>query len=62
MSPLLFLLAMEPLHKLVAKAQDMALLNHLSSRCQTFRIFLYADAAALFIGPSEKDLKVIKRS
>jgi hypothetical protein len=59
LSPMLFLIAIKPLHKLIAKAQDMGLLDKLSKACDTFRMSLYADDAALFIGPSEKDFRII---
>jgi hypothetical protein len=49
----------EPLHKLIAKAQDMEILTSLNKRCNTFRMSLYANDTALFISPSEKDFKAI---
>jgi hypothetical protein len=58
LSSMLFLLAMEPLHKLIAKAQQEGLLNSLSNRCDTFRMSLYADEATIFINPTHQDLKV----
>jgi hypothetical protein len=57
--PMLFLLAIEHLHKLVAKAQEMEMLDILSKRCDTFIISLYDDDATLFIGPSKKDFKIV---
>jgi hypothetical protein len=55
---MLFLLAMEPLHMLIAKAQEDGLLSSLSRSCDTFRMSLYADVAAIFIKPDLQDLKV----
>jgi hypothetical protein len=55
---MLFLLAMESLHRLFRKAQDVGLLNGLSRGCDIFRVSLYADDATIFLNPSEKDLKV----
>jgi hypothetical protein len=46
---MLFLLAMEPLHRLFKKAQDLGLLEKVTSACDNFRMALYADAAAIFI-------------
>jgi hypothetical protein len=56
MSPMLFLFAMEPLHRLFKKAQDLGLLDSLSASCDTFRMSLYADDVAAFVNPTEKDL------
>jgi hypothetical protein len=55
---MLFLLAMEPLHRPFKKAQDMGLLSSLSKGCDSFRVSLYADDAAVFIKPTQHDLKV----
>jgi hypothetical protein len=46
LSPMLFLLVMEPLHRLFKKAQDLGLLGNRSSSCVTFRMSLYADDVA----------------
>jgi hypothetical protein len=56
---MLFLLAMEPLHLLCKKAQELNLLRKLSPACKTFRISLYVDDVALFLNPSEHELKVL---
>jgi hypothetical protein len=50
-SPMLFFLAMEPLHRLFKRAQDWGLLKELSTGCDTFRISVYADDVAVFIRP-----------
>jgi hypothetical protein len=55
---MLFLLAMEPLHKLIAKAQEAGLLSSLFRSCDTFTMSLYADDAAIFIRPTSEDLQV----
>jgi hypothetical protein len=52
---MLFLLAMEPLHRLFNKAQEWRLLKELSPACDTFRVSLFADDVAVFIRPSEQD-------
>jgi hypothetical protein len=56
LSPMLFLLAMEPLHLLFRKAQEQGTLRRLIPDCDTFNISLYADDVALFINPTESDL------
>jgi hypothetical protein len=56
LSSMLFLLAMEPLHMLFKKAQDVGLLQKLSPLCDTFRVSLYADDAALFLNPDKKEM------
>jgi hypothetical protein len=58
LSPMLFLLAMEPLHMLFKRAQEAGLLSKVSPSCDMFRISLYADAATLFIKPTTTDLKI----
>jgi hypothetical protein len=51
LSPLLFLLAMEPLHRLFIRAQEDGLIYKLSKGCDRIRASIYA-AAALFIKPT----------
>jgi hypothetical protein len=58
LSPLLFILAMEPLHRIFLKAQSMGILERLSPGCDAFRVSLYAYDAAIFIRPSEDELKI----
>jgi hypothetical protein len=58
LSPVLFLLAMEPLHMLFKKAQQQGLLHNLSSDCDAFRVSLYTDVVALFINPSQQKMLV----
>jgi hypothetical protein len=55
---MLFLLAMEPLHRLFRKAQEQGLLKQLSSGCDAFRASLYADDVVVFINPIVDDLQV----
>jgi hypothetical protein len=56
---MLFLLAMEPLHKLFWYAQNSGV-GHLHNNCSNFRMSLYADAAAVFINPTMQDIMVTK--
>jgi hypothetical protein len=58
LSPMLFLLAMEPLHILFRNTQEWGLLGKLSSSCDIFRVSLYADDAAILIRPSGQGWKV----
>jgi hypothetical protein len=55
---MLFLLAMEPLHRLFQKVQDLQLLDKLTKSCEAFRMSFYADHGALFIRPSEKEFLI----
>jgi hypothetical protein len=52
---MLFILAMEPLHLLFKKAQELGLLEVVSKGCEAFRVSLYDDDVAIFIKPSEQD-------
>lgn len=60
LSPMIFLLAMEPLHRMFQMAQNMGALHVVHSNCMNFRMSLYADDAALFIKPTLHDLAVTK--
>jgi hypothetical protein len=57
-SHMLFLLAMEPLHRLFRKAQEDNLLSKVSKGCDTFRASFYADDVVVFIKPTKKDLLI----
>jgi hypothetical protein len=59
LSPMLFLLAMEPLHLLFRKAQEAHLISSLSPHCDTLRVALYADDAALFRKPCAIEMQVL---
>jgi hypothetical protein len=60
LSPMIFLLALEPLHKLFKYAQDTCVISFLHQNCANFCMSFYADAAALFIKPTTKDLQATK--
>jgi hypothetical protein len=60
LSPMLFLLAMEPLHMLFHHAQSSGTLSFLHQNCANFRMSLYADDAAVFIHPTARDLATTK--
>jgi hypothetical protein len=55
------MLAIELLHLLLKKAQEMELLGHLAKSCERFRISLYADDVALFIRPMQQDLQITQQ-
>jgi hypothetical protein len=57
---MLFLLAMEPLHRLFKKAQENNLLSKVSKGCETFRASLYADDATFFIKPTKKGMMITR--
>lgn len=60
LSPMLFLLAMEPLHLLFKYAQHKNLIHYLADSCEGFCFSLYADDAAVFIKPEPQDFTVLK--
>jgi hypothetical protein len=57
---MLFLLAMEPLHMLFKKAQDVGLFQKLSPLYDTFRVSLYDDDAVMFLNQDKKEMRVMK--
>ena len=57
LSPLLFVLAIDPLLRLLSAATDMGLLSKIRGRAARFRASLYADNAAIFIRPDKDDFK-----
>jgi hypothetical protein len=59
LSHMMYLLAMEPLHMLFRKAQEAKLINKLSPNCDSFKVSLYTDDAALFLNPAEQELVVL---
>jgi hypothetical protein len=60
LSPMLFMLAMAPLHMLFCLAQKTVILSYLHHNCANFRMSLYADNAAVFINPTHDGLKTTK--
>jgi len=51
LSPILFILAMEPLQKMLLKAEGKNLLTQLQHKASRPRVSLFADDAAIFINP-----------
>jgi hypothetical protein len=58
--PMIFLPAMEPLHRMFSYAQSVGVLNYLHDTCASFRMSLYADDVAVFIMPTAHDPWVTK--
>lgn len=56
LSPMIFLLAIEPLHRLFQHAHNTGVLQYLDDSCHNFRMSLYADNAALFVRPARQDV------
>lgn len=54
LSPMLFILAMEPLQRLFQIATSEGLLSPLHTRAAGLRVSLYADDAAVFVKPSKE--------
>jgi hypothetical protein len=57
---MLFLLDIEPLHKMLQHAQNLGALNTLHKTCARFRVSLYADDATIFINPTAQELNTTK--
>ena len=57
LSPLLFVLAIDPLPRLLSTATDMGLLSKICGCAARFWASLYADDAAIFIKPDKDDIK-----
>jgi hypothetical protein len=60
LSPMLFILVMDVLNSLFAKAGNEGLLQPLSRRMAGQRVSLYADDVALFIKPIEEELQITR--
>lgn len=61
LSPMLFILVMEPLHQIIKAAEDVNIISNLCQRQGRFRCSLYADDVALFALPTEDELIALKR-
>jgi hypothetical protein len=60
LSPLLFILAIDPLTRLLQTATDRGLLSKLNGRAARFRTSMYADDAVIFLKPTIKDVSNLK--
>ena len=57
LSPLLFILAIDPLQRLLSVATDRGLLSNLGGRMMRFRVSMYADDAVILSNPKEMMFK-----
>ena len=60
LSPMLFILAMEPLQLMLNKATEQGLLTPIANRNARIRISLFADDAAIFLNPVGGEVQVVK--
>lgn len=58
---MLFILAMEPLQKMLVVASADGLLSPLNSRATTLHVSLYADDAAVFVKPTKEEVLVVAK-
>lgn len=59
LSPMLFILAMEPLQRLLEIYTQAGLLTPLNLRSAKIRVSLYADDAAIFLNPVKEEVGVV---
>jgi hypothetical protein len=59
-SPMLFILAMDPLHKLLQRAAESGILSLITPRSSEIKVSLYADDTAIFAKPTKNDLGALK--
>jgi len=60
LSPMLFILAMEPLQLLLALEEASSNLSPIQTNMAKIRISLYANDAAIFVNPVKEEIDVIK--
>jgi hypothetical protein len=60
LSPLLFILEIDPLQRLLQVATEQGLLTKLNGRATRFRVSMYADDAVIFLKPSVDDANNLK--
>jgi hypothetical protein len=56
---MLFILAMEPLQRMLAVATDEGLLSRIHSRSARARTSMYADDVGLFLNPIQSEIKIV---
>lgn len=57
---MLFILALEPLQRLLDLAEQNSALSPISSRATKIRISLYADDAAVFVNPIKEEIDTVR--
>jgi hypothetical protein len=60
LSPLLFILAIDPLHRILDRSTQMGYLSPLPLREARLRASLYADDAVVFINPERRDVQHLR--
>ena len=60
LSPLLFILAIDPLHRLHQEATDQGILSKLRGRAARLRLSMYADDAVIFAKPTATDINNLR--
>lgn len=60
LSPMLFIIAIDPLQKILRKAIETTLISAVPTRCVHTAISMYADDAAIFIQPDQRELSALK--
>lgn len=61
LSPMLFILAMEPLQQIMKEAEEANIFSNLFQRQRRFRCSLYVADVALFAKPSEDELSALQK-
>jgi hypothetical protein len=61
LSPMLFILAIDPLQRIIERAIHSSVLSHVLPKPATLHCSLYADDAGLFAKPSATDLYALRR-
>ena len=59
LSPLLFVIAIDPLHRILELATEIGALTKLRGKSLHLRISMYADDAALFVAPLQDDIRTL---
>src|SRR6185436_21040567 len=60
LSPMLFILAMEPLQLMLQRATDQGLLSPINNRRAKLRISLFADNATIFLNPTTEEVQAVR--
>jgi hypothetical protein len=59
-SPMLFILAMDPLQRILHLAVEKGILHNVSPRSRGIKASLYADDTTLFVKPTKQDISALK--
>jgi hypothetical protein len=57
---MLFILAMDPLQKILHLATERSVLHQITPRSKGVKASLYADDAAIFVSPRKEDMAALK--